>query len=143
MDAPARPRLITPYRVAASLLVAGAIFLVVFAFQSHPETAPVIHDAVVRAVSPAPGSFNPHQQIIFIEIDPTYDGVISQLNGVFIPPLQLQKIPDVLRISYDPGQPGSATGRLPAGHNCATAHFWKVGQPPDSGRDFSWCFNLQ
>jgi hypothetical protein len=138
-----RPRLVTPYRLAVSAALAAAAFAAVFAFQSHPEVVPVVRDSAVRAVSPAPGSFNVAQDIIWIEIDPTYSGVIQRIDQTVIPEDQLQIIQNVVRISYNPAQPDSATGRLSAGRHCVVAHFWPNGTQPESGRDYSWCFNSQ
>jgi hypothetical protein len=137
-----RPRVVTRYRVAVSLLLALAGGLAVLAAQSHPNPPPAYHDEVVRAVSPAPGSLGLRQDEIFVEIDPSYDGVISQVDQTAIPEDQLQRIPNLLRISYNPGQSGSETGRLSPGRHCARALFWRLGTPREQGRPFSWCFNL-
>ncbi|HEX9529527.1 MAG TPA: hypothetical protein VF954_00220 [Acidimicrobiales bacterium] len=124
-----------------SVALAVAAFAAVFAFQSHPEPAPVVRDVAVRAVSPTPGSFDVTQDIIWIEIDPTYSGVIQRIDQTVIPEDQLQIIPNVVRISFDPRQAESATGRLAPGRHCAVAQFWPTGTPPEAGRTYSWCFN--
>ncbi|HMC42292.1 MAG TPA: hypothetical protein VKI20_04715 [Acidimicrobiales bacterium] len=139
---PQSQRLVTPYRVIVLVLLALATGLVVFAAQSHPNPPPVFHDSVVRVVSPAPGSLGLRQSEIFIEIDPTYDGLIEQVNQTRIPEDQLKRIPNLLRITYDPGQPDSATGRLPAGRNCVLYRYWRIGSDPAQGTERSWCFNL-
>ena len=137
-----RQRLVTPYRVIVTALLALAGILLVLAAQSHPNPPPAFHDSVVRAVSPAPGSLGLRQSEIFIEIDPTYDGLIEQVNQTRIPEDQLKRIPNLLRITYDPGQPDSATGRLPVGRNCVLYRYWRIGSDPAQGTERSWCFNL-
>jgi len=137
-----RQRLVTPYRAIVTLLLALAAGLMVLAAQSHPNPPPAFHDSVVRVVSPAPGSLDLRQSEIFIEIDPTYDGSIEQVNQTTIPEDQLKRIPNLLRVTYDPGQPDSATGRLPAGRNCVLYRYWPVGSDPARGTERSWCFNL-
>jgi len=134
-------RLVTPYRVIVSALLALAAALVVLAAQSHPNPPPVLHDSVVRVVSPAPGSLGLRQSQIFIEIDPTYDGTIEQVNQTTIPDDQLKRIPNLVRVTYDPDQPDSATGRLPAGRNCVLYRYWHTGSDPAQGTERSWCFN--
>ena len=136
-----RPRLVTPYRLGVSRALAVAAFAAAFAVQSHPDPAPVVRDAAVRAVSPEPGSFDVTQDVIWIDIDPTYTGVIQRIDQATIPPDQLQVIPNVVRISYNPNQPDSATGRLGPGRHCAVAQFWPDGTGPESARTYSWCFN--
>jgi len=137
-----RQRLVTPYRVIVTALLALAAGLLVLAARSHPNPPPAFHDSVVRAVSPAPGSLGLRQSEIFIEIDPAYDGTIEQVNQTTIPEDQLKRIPNLLRVTYDPGQTDAATGRLPAGRNCVLYKYWPVGTDPARGTERSWCFNL-
>lgn len=136
-----RPRLVTPYRLGVTLALGVAAFAAAFAFQSHPEPTPVVRDAAVKAVSPAPGSFDVTQDVVWIQIDPTYTGVIQRIDQTTIPEDQLQIIPNVVRITYNPDQDASATGRLAPGRHCAVAQFWPNGSTPDQGRTYSWCFN--
>lgn len=133
--------MLTPYRLGVSAALAVAAFAAVFAFQSHPEPTPVIRDSAVRAVSPEPGTLNVTQDVIWIEIDPTYNGVIQRVDQTTIPEDQLQVTPNVVRITYNPDQPASATGHLGPGRHCAVAQFWPAATSPDQGRTYGWCFN--
>ena len=136
-------RIFTVRRLVTSVVLAFAIALVVIGFNSSRDssTKPLYRDAAVEKTWPGPGDLDLRQSRIGIDLATGFTAEL-QLDTIPIPDDQVEKVIGLDQYFYTPG-PGTETGALSPGRHCATATIRPVGaSTTDTGRKFSWCFNL-
>jgi hypothetical protein len=132
-------KLLTARRAVISLLLAGCLAMLVYAFTiSKDEAVPAVRDSAIVRVFPDDGDINLRQDAIGVELAFGYTGSI-RLDRVEIPDDQLDTIPGINRISYTPGA-GKEIPALSPGRHCATATFWRDSESRERGRTYTWCF---
>jgi hypothetical protein len=133
--------LLTARRVVVSLLLAAAVFGVVWAFTMHEETEPIrLTHVAVKVVSPAPGEQVPRQATVFVELKPGYTLNALQVQGRAIGGDDLEHIAGLNRWSFTPGD-GMSIEELDEGRNCAVAEFHR-NDASSKADTFTWCFSL-
>lgn len=139
---PTTRRLVTLRRVvfAALLILAGFSLYLAGTLHDDSPTAGA-RSRVVKTVSPRPGSIQPRQTEIMVELDTGYVGDLS-VNGSTIPDDQLNVIQGLNRITYTP-RPGREVESLPAGVNCAVVRFRPLAASPGQAGSYRWCFSVQ
>lgn len=139
---PTTRRLVTLRRVvfAALLILAGFSLYLAGTLHDDSPTAGA-RSRVVKTVSPRPGSIQPRQTEILVELDTGYEGDLS-VNGTPIPDDQLNVIQGLNRITYTP-RPGREIEALPAGVNCAVVRFRPLASSPGQAGSYRWCFSVQ
>ena len=137
----ARPaRLFTVRRVVSSVLLATAFVGLVVAFTMHDDAPnPLLRPRAVLTVSPGPGTLQPRQTEIFVELDSSYTGSL-EVNGTPVPDDQLDVIAGLNRISFTPGEDREIRS-LPPGRTCAVVTFDLAVGGGDPGT-YRWCFNV-
>ena len=139
---PARRRLLTLRRLVLSSLLALAaagLFLAATFHDDAPTDAG--RSRIVKTVSPRPGTIQPRQTEILVELDGSYQGGLS-VNGTTIPDDQLVVVPGLNRITYTP-RPGREIEVLPAGLNCALVRFRPIPGAAGEPGSYRWCFSVQ
>jgi len=136
-----RPALFTVRRIVMSVLLAVAFAGMYVAFILHDDSPnPRLRPSAVRTVSPEPDSLQLRQTEIFAELDPLFTGTL-RVNDIVIPDDQLEVIEGLNRYSFTPGA-GKEIEQLPAGRNCATVGFQRVGETDALPSSFRWCFDV-
>ncbi len=125
---------------AALLAVAGASLYVAGTLHDDSPTAGA-RSRVVKTVSPRPGSIQPRQTEILVELDTGYQGELS-VNGSSIPDDQVSVIQGLNRITFTP-RPGQEVEALPAGVNCVVVRFRPLPASPGQPGSYRWCFSVQ
>lgn len=139
--AAAPARIFTFRRVVSSVLLAVAFGGLVVAFIMHDDTPDTLpRPRAVGTVSPEPGSLQLRQTEIFVELDPSYAGILA-VNGTVIPDDQLDVIEGLNRYSFTPAD-GKEIDELPPGRTCAVITFDQVVNPGTDPGSFRWCFNV-
>jgi len=140
MIAPPPKPLINPRRIVLTVIVIGALVAIGYAFTlaRTQDQQPVVRDAAVLSVQPEPSAHVVRQTTISYQLDAAYQGVLL-VDGIEIPPGQLNPTSLTNQIAYTPGQ-GKATGVLAAGQHCASAQFWLRTQSRAQSRSYGWCF---
>jgi hypothetical protein len=137
-----RRPLVTPRRVVLSVLLAvAAVGMYVVSTMHDDSPTGGARSRIVKSVYPTPGSIQPRQTEVSVELDPSYVGSLA-INATTIPDDQLSVIRGLNRISYTPGE-GREIERLPAGLNCAVVRFHPVAGAPGQPGSYRWCFSVQ
>ncbi len=137
-----RQRLVTLRRVVMSVLLAVATIGMYVVSTMHDDSPTGgARSRTVKSVSPEPGTIQPRQTEIFVELDPSYRGQLA-INGTSIPDDQVAVVQGLNRISYMPGA-GREVERLPAGLNCAVVRFQPLPDAPGQPGSYRWCFSVQ
>ncbi len=119
-------------------LAAGGI---VFAFSAPTrQSTDANRPAAVESVSPAGGNLDLRQVTIAADLAPGLTGYLT-FDGVEIPADDLVFVPALNSITLTP-QPDSDYRELSPGPHCAGVVYWPIGQPPQSGDSYTWCFRL-
>jgi len=137
-----KSRLVTPYRVIVSVLLAFAVAAMFVAFQSYQEPEPnITNSKVVLDVRPALNTTAvPRQTRIYAKLQDGYIGSLV-VNGIEIPADQVDHLEGSNTVGFLPG-PGTATGALKAGKNCALVFFWKAEASRATAESYQWCFKV-
>ncbi len=139
---PQRRPLVTLRRVVVSVLLAVATVGMYVVSTMHDDSPTAgARSQTVKSVSPRPGSIQPRQTEVSVELDTSYSGSLS-INGTTIPDDQLAVIRGLNRISYTPRE-GREIERLPAGLNCAVVRFQPLPGAPGQPGSYRWCFSVQ
>src|SRR5206468_9511476 len=114
--------------------------LLVYGFSSgRDNTTKVTYtDSAVEGTFPKPGDLDLRQSRIGIDLMAGYTTQLS-VDQTPIPDDQVEKVTGLDQYFFTPG-PGTETGALAPGRHCATALIRRVGEAPDTGRKFAWCF---
>lgn len=145
--------MITPRRIVVSVLLAGAIALLLYSFTLvRPTSTPVVFkNAAVKAVSPTVGALVLRETAVGITLGPGYslasqvtDGLSIQSDGATtgIPQDQIQITPGQNLYTFLPSA-GQAVAELPVGRVCVIAEIEQVSNPNAAPQQFSWCFQTQ
>jgi hypothetical protein len=133
-------------RVIISLVVLGCIALlgVAVANTRRGDTeADIVQSGgaarVVEQFIPANGAATPRQVQIGIDLGDAYDAQLV-VNGVVIPPEQLEKRPELNQVLFTPG-PDKVIKELKAGTNCVEALIFRIDGTPASLTNPTWCFS--
>ncbi len=137
-----KQRLVTPYRVGVSVLLAIAAAAMYVGVTSAADPKPTeFPDRRVTSVSPAPGEPSLRQDRIFAELAAGYTGVLV-VDGTEIPEDQLDRREGVNTVAFTPGT-GTETGRLEPGERCAIVVFWALTSTREAGSDsYKWCWQV-
>jgi hypothetical protein len=133
----------TVRRVVISLLLCVAAGALYAGGHAHHDVRPgALYPAAIAAVYPKPGTPSVERQTtVFAELRPGYDGDLA-INSHHIPDDQMQKLSTGnTRLAFTPG-PGKDLTSFPPDRNCVTLRYWHNGESPESGNEYSWCFNL-
>jgi predicted short-subunit dehydrogenase-like oxidoreductase (DUF2520 family) len=133
-------------RLVITLIVIGCCGLLVVAAMNTRRgdtTTDVLQTGgsgrVVEALIPANGAATPRQVQIGIDLGSAYDAQLV-VNGVVIPPDQLEKHPELNQVLFTPG-PDKVIKVLEAGKNCAKALLFRVDGTPAALNNPEWCFS--
>jgi len=128
-------------RVGLGLLVLAALAGLWVSFaQTRTQEGPKYVDAAIEAVYPGPGDLDLRQTRVGIDLQVGYTAVLF-VDGREIPEDQLERVVPLGQVFYTPG-PGKETGALAPGRHCGTALLWRDVQTRETGRKYSWCFNV-
>ena len=144
--------MITPRRIVVSLVLAGAIALLVYSFTLvRPTSSPVVFkNSAVSAVSPAPQALVLRETSIAITLAPGYS-LSSQVDGLAItsdgastgiPEDEIQITPAQNQYTFLPAA-GQVLSELPVGRVCGVAEIVLKSNPNATPQQFSWCFQTQ
>ena len=133
-------------RVIITLVVLGCIALlgVAVANTRRGDTETDIVQSggaakVVEAFIPTDGAATPRQVQIGIDLGSAYDAQLV-VNGIVIPPDQLEKRPELNEVLFTPG-PDKVIKELDAGKNCVKALIFRIDGTPAALNDPQWCFS--
>jgi hypothetical protein len=133
--------LVTPYRVVVSLLLAGAFAALYVGFSSFQDPQPdIINASNVVAVRPEIGGNALRQTRIYAKLKPGFVGSLV-VNGVEIPADEVDHLEGANTVGYLPG-PGTATGALKAGENCALVFYWQAEESRANAQSYKWCWKV-
>ncbi len=127
-------------RLVMSLIAAGAVGGLVFAFSGPSgESGPEKPEAV-QSVFPVPGNLELRQAAIFADLAPGYTGYLA-IDGNEVPEDDVQFVDALNSLTLKPG-PGSDFTTLEPGDHCATVFYRQIGQPRANSTSYRWCFRL-
>jgi hypothetical protein len=136
----------TRFKVGAVIVLAMAVTLFALAIQGFDDGGddPVLQGgdaAVVEALLPRRNAQVPQQTNVGIDLVVGWEGTLI-VDGVEIPPDELQVTPEIGLIEFTPGE-GKAVEALDAGQNCVSALIWRSedGRGVDD-RTVPWCFDV-
>jgi len=138
---PPKP-IVTPSRIIISVLLAGALVLIVYGVNSGRDNTkpPVFTNEAVEATFPNAGDLDLRQSRIGIDVKSGYPAELA-LDGQTIPKDQVEVVVSLDQYFYQPG-PGTATGALSPGRHCARATITKVTDPANPQSTYAWCFQV-
>jgi len=139
--------LITRRRIVISVILAGAVAVLVFGFTlvRPADQAVVYTDSAVRMLyPPKPGDVILRESRVGVTLSQDYTLAYGTTNGmainkIGIPQDQLDVIAGLNQYFYYPA-PGKEISELPVGRVCVDLQIRRVVDPNDTGRRFSWCF---
>lgn len=141
MDTPTDKNRVVLRRVVLSLLLAAAAGGLWISFaQTRTHEGPRYVDTAIEAVYPGAGDLELRQTRIGIDLQAGYTAVLF-VDGREIPEDQVERIASLGQVFYTPGA-GKETGALSPGRHCGTALLWRDVQTRETGRRYSWCFNV-
>lgn len=136
-----KTRLVTPYRIGVSVLLAAAFAALYVGFNSAKDPAPTeSRSTSVLSFSPGEGETALRQSRIYAELKPGYVGVLV-VDGIEIPEDQLEHLEGSNFVGYTPGE-GTETGELKPGPRCATVVFWEPAAGRGTADTFRWCWQV-
>jgi hypothetical protein len=137
-----KKRLVTPYRVGVSVLLAiAAALMYVGVTSSVDHKTESVNDSRVTLVQPAPNQLALRQDRIFAQLADSYTGVLI-VDGREIPEDQLDHREGLNTVGFTPGE-GTETGRLKPGQRCATVVFWPAASTREAASDsYKWCWQV-
>jgi hypothetical protein len=132
---------VTRYRVLVSVLLAAAAAAMYVAFVSAKSPEPSIINAQnVVAVRPEINGNALRQTRIYAKLKAGYVGSLV-VNGVEIPADQVDHLEGSNTVGFNPG-PGTATGALKAGQNCALVFYWHPEESRATAQSYKWCWKV-
>jgi hypothetical protein len=133
--------LVTPYRVVVSVLLAFAVAAMYVAFTSFQDPQPdIINAQNVVAVRPEIGGTALRQTRIYAKLKPGFVGSLV-VNGVEIPADEVDHLEGANTVGFLPG-PGTSTGALEAGENCALVFYWPAEESRATAQSYKWCWKV-
>ena len=96
--------------------------------------------SAVTLIAPTPESNVLSQAQLLIDLTTNYDASFV-INGVTIPDDQLQKVPELNQVIFNPG-PGKIVEKFPAGRNCVEADIYRIDGVDEDVPPARWCFNV-
>jgi len=134
-------RIVTPYRVGVSVLLAIAAALLYVGVASSTDPEPVeVPDGRVTSVSPQPDELALRQARIFAVLDTGHTGVLI-VDGIEIPEDQIDRTEGLNVVAFTPGE-DKEIDRLKPGVRCATVVFWPLTSTREaSAASYNWCWN--
>lgn len=131
------PRWLWLVALAVVLVVGAAVVGLVEVTGSDPH--PVGSGAIERLI-PAPDDKVLQQATVGIDLAAGYEAGLS-LNGVAIPPAQLDVTTGLHLVEFRPGE-GKILRSLEPGQNCVVATYWRTATGPAESSTRSWCFTV-
>jgi hypothetical protein len=136
-----KTRLVTPYRIGVSVLLAGAFAALYVAFVSAKDPEPsTTQPAAVVSFEPADGSTVLRQSRIVAQLRSGLVGVLV-VDGTEIPEDQLEHLEGSNWVGFTPG-PGTEIGALKPGQRCATVVYWEPAAGRRTAERFRWCWQV-
>ncbi|MEY2425868.1 MAG: hypothetical protein QOI61_1440 [Actinomycetota bacterium] len=133
--------LVTPYRVAVSLLLAAAAAaLYIGVVSSVDHKTEITNSQNVLDVRPAANDTALRQARIFAKLKAGYTGILI-VDGVEIPEDQLDRLEGIDTVGFTPGS-GTEIGALKPGRRCATVVYWSVEASRSSAESYEWCWQV-
>ncbi len=127
--------------ISVLLALAGALLVVAATLTEEPEVL-VPNDEAVNFVAPQPNTVLALRQTeVVVQLDIGYELDALIVNNTAVGGDDLVHVAATNRYSYTPGE-GKTIEQFPEGRNCVTAEFHEAGQPPERGRQYTWCFQL-
>lgn len=157
VEVPSRRR-VELRRLGASLLIAGALALIIYGFATAQtgDDAVEITDPAIERVLPLPGALVLRQSQIGADLATGYRGVLI-IDGQEIPTQDAQATGDAnsdVTVNYDavfdlaqntvlflPRQ-GATIEQFAPGDHQATIVYWKLDESRDQAKTFSWTFKV-
>jgi hypothetical protein len=134
--------LVTPYRVIVSVLLAFAVGALYVGFTSFQDPEPDITNSknVVDVKPDLNTTAVQRQTRIYAKLK---DGFVGSLvvNGVEIPADQVDHLEGANTVGFIPG-PGTATGALKPGENCALVFYWRPEESRATAQSYKWCWQV-
>ena len=138
--------MITRRRIVISVILAGAVAVLVFGFTLVRPTdqAVVYTDPAVKVLYPKPGDLVLRETRVGVTLGQDFTLAYATTNGmainkIGIPQDQLDVIAGLNQYFFYPA-PGKEISELPVGRVCVDLRIRRVVDPNDAGRQFSWCF---
>ena len=98
------------------------------------------YPAAVEGVTPRPGDLELRQDKISADLAPGYTGVLV-LDGVEVPEEDTYRVEALNSLELRP-QPGSDFNHIAPGPHRVRLLYWRIGEPPDRARSYTWTFSL-
>ena len=95
---------------------------------------------IIELLAPTPDSSVLSQAQLLIDLTTNYDASFV-INGVTIPDDQLQKVPELNQVIFNPG-PGKIVEKFPAGRNCVEADIYRIDGVEEDVPPARWCFTV-
>ena len=136
-----KTRLITPYRIGVSIVLAAAFAAIYVGFISAQDPEPTIaRPSNVVSFSPGEGETALRQSRIHAELKPGYVGILV-IDGIEIPEDQLEHLEGSNHVGFTPGE-GTDIEELKPGRRCATVVFWEPELGRATAESFGWCWQV-
>lgn len=127
-------------RLAMGLIAIAAVGGIVYSFSGPTGEDTAKLPAAIEAVSPSGGDLDLRQTTISADLAPGYTGYLTW-DGIEIPEDDLQRVAALNTVTLRP-QPDSDYLTLEPGPHCAGVVYWRIGQRPEDGSSYRWCFRL-
>jgi hypothetical protein len=144
-------------RLGASLLIAGALALIVYGFASAQtgDQAVEINDPGIERVIPSPGSLVLRQSQVGADLAPGYRGVLV-IDGNELPTDDITttgaatSAGPITGAQFDPAQntvlylprEGAVLPEFAPGDHHITVVYWKMDETRDQAKQFDWTFKV-
>jgi hypothetical protein len=144
-------------RLGASLLIAGALALIIYGFASAEtgDQAVEISDPAVERVIPAPGALVLRQSQVGADLAAGYRGVLI-IDGNELPTDDIQpagatsNAGPITGAQFDPAlntvlylpRPGAVLPEFAPGEHHITVVYWRMDETRDQARQFDWTFKV-
>ncbi len=144
-------------RLGASLLIAGALALIIYGFASAEtgNEAVEINDPAVERVVPSPGALVLRQSQVGADLAPGYRGVLI-IDGNELPTDDMQpagaasSAGPITGAQFDPAlntvlylpREGAVLPEFAPGEHHITVVYWKMDETRDQARQFDWTFKV-
>jgi hypothetical protein len=131
------PRWLWLVGLGLALVIGLAVVALIEVTSSDPRP---VGTGPIEQLIPAPDDQVLQQATVGIDLEAGYEAGLS-VNGIAIPPAQLDVTDGLNRVEFQPGQ-GKIIRNLEAGQNCVVATYWRTATGPADSSSRSWCFTV-
>ena len=122
-------------------IIVGLTIITWGCLQANTDDGQVKNEEGLEAVQPVnTAEAQPRQISVVADLAAGYDGVL-QIDGVTIPPAQLDLDQGLNKLIFRPGD-GKVLTQFAPGQVDATITYWPLEQGPQQGRIYRWSFNV-